>query len=274
MESQKGYAAVNGTRLYYEVAGAGHPLVLLHGFSLDTRMWDDQFAAFAQRYRVVRYDARGFGQSAPPVEGVSYTHRDDLRALLSHLGITSAHVLGLSMGGAIAVTFALAYPEATTALVLVASVLFGMPMTSPFSAASAAREGGVAAARAEWLNSPLFAPAQEHPDIAGRLRAIIDTYSGWHWLHADPHTRSRSQPSAAQRLGEIRVPTLVVVGDRDTPDLLAASDALAAGIPHARKVVIPDVGHMANMEAPEQVNALVLEFLGEAKQTRHGPRVT
>ena len=93
MPTHTGFADVNGTRLYYELAGAGHPLVLIHGFTLDTRMWDDQFAVFAQEYQMLRYDLRGFGKSALPTGG-SYAHTDDLKALLDSLHIAHASFLG------------------------------------------------------------------------------------------------------------------------------------------------------------------------------------
>src|SRR5690349_14993808 len=99
--ARTGVADVNGTRLFYEIAGAGPALVLLHGFSLDARMWDAQFAAFAQRYRVLRYDARGFGRSGVP-GAEHYSHADDLHALLGHLGIAQAALIGFSLGGGIA----------------------------------------------------------------------------------------------------------------------------------------------------------------------------
>ena len=86
MDVQQGLAEVNGARLYYEVAGSGHPLVLIHAYALDTRMWDSQFEEFAQRYQVVRYDVRGFGRSAPPTEE-SYSHVEDLKALLDLLSL-------------------------------------------------------------------------------------------------------------------------------------------------------------------------------------------
>src|SRR5262245_50478023 len=125
MTSQQGLAEVNGTRLSYEAAGEGHPLVLVHGFAADTRAWDDQLAVFARHYRVVRYDARGFGRSALPVEGTPYRHEDDLLALLAYLGVGPAHVLGHSMGGATAVKFALAHAEHTSSLALADSGLEG-----------------------------------------------------------------------------------------------------------------------------------------------------
>jgi len=107
-ESSSGFAEVNGTRLYYEVMGFGQPLILIHGYTLDTRMWDDQIAAFAQNYQVIRYLLRGFGKSGLPT-GESYAHLQDLKALLEHLGIDQAHILGLSLGGAIAIDFAITY---------------------------------------------------------------------------------------------------------------------------------------------------------------------
>jgi 3-oxoadipate enol-lactonase len=265
METQHGFAAVNGTRLYYEVAGGGDPLVLIHGFTLDTRMWDDQFAPFAERYRVVRYDARGFGKSAVP-DDAPYTHADDLAALLGHLSISSAAILGLSMGGGIATDFALEYPTMTRALIAVDSTLGGYRTSDDWNTrfghlGQTARTVGVEATKAEWLADPLFAPANERPDVAARLRQMVMDYSGWRWMHRDPH---RSQePPAAERLTEMTAPTLVLLGERDLPDFHAIADIITRQAPGARKIVLSGVGHMANMEAPEQFNAAVLGFLAE-----------
>jgi len=146
MNNQNGFAEVNGTRIYYETAGSGHPLVLIHGYTLDTRMWDDQFETFAQHYQVIRYDMRGFGKSAFPTDE-NYTHPDDLRALLEHLEIEHAHILGLSMGGGTAIDFALTYPEVADALISADSILegfqwqdFGVSLESVFSRAEDSAE--------------------------------------------------------------------------------------------------------------------------------------
>src|SRR5262245_970929 len=124
MPIHTGFADVNGTRLYYELAGAGHPLVLIHGFTLDIRMWDDQFEVFAQGYQVLRYDLRGFGKSAVPTDA-PYSHPADLHALLTHLGIDHAYLIGLSMGGGIAIDFAVMDPNMTAALIPVDAALLG-----------------------------------------------------------------------------------------------------------------------------------------------------
>ena len=262
LDEQRGTAEVNGTRLYYEVAGSEHPLVLIHGFALDTRMWDYQFEAFAQHYRVVRYDMRGYGKSLPPTDE-SYSHTDDLMALLERLRTDRAHVFGQSRGGAVAIDFALAHPEATGALVLVDPVLGGHSWSQEAARTDGAiwetaAKSGVEAGKAKWLAHPLFAPAREKPEVAARLEQIVSDYSGWHLINTDPGRYA--DPPAAQRLHEIGAPTLVVVGERDLPDFLVIADTLQQ-VPNARKVVLPGVGHMCNMEDPTKFNEVVLDFL-------------
>src|SRR5258708_10375829 len=124
MTTRRGYAEIDGARIYYEIDGAGQPVVFVHGFTLDTRMWDEQVEAFARNYEVIRYDVRGFGRSSP---GTSepFSSVDDLKALLDYLGYRAAHVVGLSMGGGIATSFAAVYPDATLSLLPVDSGLWG-----------------------------------------------------------------------------------------------------------------------------------------------------
>jgi 3-oxoadipate enol-lactonase len=262
MDEQRGYAQVNGTSLYHELTGTGHPLVLIHGFTLDTRMWDDQFEVLAQHYKTIRYDVRGFGRSAVPTDE-DYTHADDLRALLEHLEIAHAHILGLSMGGEIAIDFALAYPEVADSVIAVDSALGGFQgqWCSKTLAAvlSTVRECGIPAAKKYWLGSDLFKPAMSKPRVAARLSQMIADYTGWHLVNNDP-ARSPDVP-ALQRLSEISAPTLVIVGEHDLSDFCAIANILHQHIPVASKVVLPGVGHMCNMEDPDQFNETVLSFL-------------
>jgi pimeloyl-ACP methyl ester carboxylesterase len=264
MPIHTGFADVNGTRLYYELAGTGHPLVLIHGFTLDTRMWEDQFAAFAQQYQVLRYDLRGFGKSYVPTD-IPYTHPDDLHALLTHLGIAHAHILGLSLGGGVAIDFAVTYPYATTTLIPVDAALLGgyeWIEGRPSSAVIAqAQQAGLAAAKTFWLHHPLFVPAHAQPAVATRLAQMVADYSGWHLLHTDPV--QGLNPPASQHLGTITAPTLVIVGERDVVDFQRSADILAEQIAGATKVIMPGVGHMANMEDPTRFNEIVLEFLAD-----------
>jgi len=256
-------AAINGTQLYYEMRGEGEPLVLIHGSTLDTRMWDDQFESLATRYRVIRYDLRGYGKSALP-SGTPYSHADDLRALLDFLDAPRAHVLGLSMGGRIALHHALTYPAATTSLILVDSALDGHPWSSELRASfdainRHAEHVGAKAANEMWLRHPLFAPARELPNVRAKLDQIVSEHSGWEWL-PDECARGIDPPSI-ERLHEIQAPTLIVVGERDLPDFLQIGETLVLGIPNAQCAVMTRVGHMSSMENPEEFNAIVLRFL-------------
>src|SRR5215469_15618598 len=122
---ETGTAELNGTTLYYEVAGAGHTLVLIHGHLLDRRSWDDQFTVFAEKYRVVRYDQRGFGDSGQIVRGEPYSDREDLYELMKFLGIENAYLMGVSGGGALAIDYTLEHPEMVDALIPVTAGLSG-----------------------------------------------------------------------------------------------------------------------------------------------------
>lgn len=261
MRTVEGFADINGARLYYQRMGEGLPLVLIHGFTLDHRMWDDQVAALEQRCQITRYDLRGFGQSSLPTD--TYSHVDDLKELLTYLDIKRAALLGLSMGGGVALNFALAHPDVTCGLILADSTLRGFPWSEETDAMfdavdAAAREGGVEAARASWLAHPFFFPAKEQPAVDHRLRTMIADYSGWHWTHSDTQVLSAS---TTPQLEAISVPTLVIVGERDISDFRAISNQLVRRIPDAQEVVIPRVGHMSNMEAPSMFNWLVQQFL-------------
>jgi 3-oxoadipate enol-lactonase len=267
MEHMAGRAAVNGTHLYYEQAGSGQPLVLIHGFTLNTQMWEDQFAIFARHYRVIHYDMRGFGRSARPTKE-PFTAVDDLCALLDALGVNRTVVLGLSRGGGVAIDFALAYPEHTSALVLVDPALGGWTWSEDFSRsmdelAITAQTQGVEAARQRWLAHPFFLPARERPELAARLAQIVASYSSWSWLYTSPE-RDVDLPTP-RPLEQISVPTLLVMGERDIGEFQVIARHIASSIPQLTKHVLPGVGHMANMEVPEAFNEAVLGFLGNLK---------
>jgi pimeloyl-ACP methyl ester carboxylesterase len=259
-----GFAEVNGTRLYYEDVGSGEPVVLVHAFTLDTRMWDDQFEVLARGFRVIRYDARGFGKSAAPNPGEAYSNADDLAALLDRLDARRAHVVGLSMGGRFALDYAVTYPDRLRSLVVIDGVIGGWQWSREWIAGyapivEAGRRGDVAQATSLWLGLPLFAPAREQPQVGARLKQMVDAYSGWHFVNRNPE-RAVSPP-ALGRLAGIRAPALVLVGERDLPDFHRMSERLEAEIPGARRTTVSGAGHMANMEAPQAVNKALAAFL-------------
>jgi 3-oxoadipate enol-lactonase len=264
-EATTGYADVYGARLYFEMMGMGHPLVLIHAGIADSRMWDDQFTDFAEHYRVIRYDIRGFGKSAMPA-GPSSTSRD-LYGLLTALGIARAYVVGLSIGGGIAIDFTLRYPEMVSALVLVASGLGGTQPSAEMRRADATvdaalERGGIdAAVEAEnrlWVDGPKRTPDQVDPTVRAR---VSEMNGALYRLPEVDAPRERLDPPAIGRLGEIHVPTLILVGDGDVPDVIETANLLEQGIAGARKVVFPGVAHMVNMEQPEAFNRIVLNFL-------------
>lgn len=261
---ETGFAEVNGATLYYEAAGAGHPLCMLHGHLLDSGQWDTQFAAFARHYRVIRYDERGYGQSSTPTE--PFAHHEDLRALLAFLGIEHAYIMGCSGGGAAAIDFALAYPGMADALILVGAALSGYPPSAPdaqMGAIDAAYERGDIEQTVElllqrWTDGVGRAPEQVNPQARTHIRAMTT-----HLLTrptADEHERSL-EPPAFGRLGEIQAPALAIVGANDLPRIIDVASRVEQQAPRARKVVMPDAGHHPNIEHPDQFNQIVLDFL-------------
>lgn len=261
--STTGVLTLPGARLVYEVAGAGSAVVLVHGFGLDLRMWDPQVEPLVARFRVVRYDCRGFGASGPFDPSVPYTHAGDLIALLDHLAIDDAALVGLSFGGQLVLQAALADPARVRGLALLGAVLDGVPW-DPASAEArddVARQvaaGGLRAGRAAWLAHPLFAAARERPDLASRLAAMVADYPGQHWLGQDSHRDTRRLIDVLEGLG---VPVLVAVGERDVPCFREMSAVLARRIPGAEYRVVANAGHMINMERPAAVNDMLTRFL-------------
>jgi 2-succinyl-6-hydroxy-2,4-cyclohexadiene-1-carboxylate synthase len=247
---------------YYEEQGHGFPLVLIHGHTLDHRVWMDLTDELADRFRVITPDMAGHGRSGPAPEGA--TLAGDLAGLLTHLQIERAAICGLSMGGGAAISFALHCPERCAALIPVDAALFGYRFTewSTKPYVTIARSQGLPAGLEAWLNDPLFAGAARVPGLAERLRAIVLEYPGYSWLGpvASPVPPG---PPEADRLAEIAAPTLVIVGEHDLPDFQRQAALLAQQIPGARKAVVAESGHLVPVEQPDRFVALLTGFLNE-----------
>lgn len=261
--ARAGVAEVNGTRLYYEITGTGPHVVLLHGGNLDARMWDDQVPFLAKTFSVTRYDIRPYGRSALTEKGFSSV--DDLAALMDHLQIARASLVGLSLGGRIAIDFALTYPSRVDKLVLMGPGLTGYPLNQADEAVKAiitrAQAGDAQGAMDLWLQHPMMAPAMARPALAPRIRALAKDNAKI--FTALPVGERLPDPRAIHRLAEIRVPTLLIVGARDVPDIHKIVKLLASRVRDARTHVIPAAGHLPNMEDPARVNRLLGEFLTE-----------
>lgn len=268
-----GVAHVNDTELSYDVGGSGHPLTFIHGMLVDRRSWDDQFDVFARQFRVVRYDMRGWGDSLQEQAEPPFSPRQDLLKLLNSLNIQKTYLLGLSGGGQIALDFTLEHPHTVAALILVASGLSGVPM--PLTETVQAFAGQYYGALQQkdipsavnvtvrmWVDGPRRTPEQVNVQARSRITAMLTQHIQRHgdFLAHQPHMLPL-EPSAINRLAEVNVPTLIVVGDEDWSRVLEMADTLERGIAHAKKVVIAGTAHHPNMEKPEEFNRVVLEFL-------------
>jgi pimeloyl-ACP methyl ester carboxylesterase len=263
--ADSGTVSVNGTYLFYEEAGSGSVVVLLHAGMLDRRMWNPQFAPLAREHRVIRYDIRGYGKSGPA--DTPYRSIDDLFGLLQALDVRQASLVGVSQGGRIAIDFALERPDMVDRLVLTAPGLSGWKSsnsdTAYFPAARRARDqGDVAALGLSYLGSAYLLPAMEQPDLVDPLRQMT-AENGKHWMEILKlgDLEATADPPAIRRASEIRSPVLLVLGTRDLPDIYGIADTLEAGVPDLRRVTIEGAGHLVNLEQPEQFTGLVLDFL-------------
>jgi len=266
MSRTTGTVGVNGAEVYYEVAGEGEPLVLVHAGISDSRMWDAQADAFTRHYRTIRHDLRGFGRS-PMVEG-PYSHHADLLALLDALDIGRSAFVGCSMGGGAVIDFALENPERVDSLVLVGSAVGGFEFDEgtpqEWDELVAADEAGDLERVSElevrmWVDGPRRGPEVVDPAVRDLVRGMNLIALKNEALELGEEREL--QPPAATRLSQIRAPTLVLVGEVDRTRTLAAADLLAKDLPNARKVVMPGTAHLPNMERPEEFNRLVLDFL-------------
>jgi 3-oxoadipate enol-lactonase len=260
-----GTADVHGARLYYEVAGEGYPLVLIHAGIADSRMWDVQFRTFAQDYFVVRYDMRGYGRSK--IVPGDFAYYEDLAGLLNALNIESASLIGASLGGSTAIDFTLAYPDRVDALVTAAASVSGHTWSNlalqKWGAIDEALEDDHKDRALElevrmWVDGPTRRPDQVDAEIREKVREMIaPTYE----ILPGIARETRLDPPAVQRLAEIKAPTLALVGDSDMPDMMTIADNIEAQVMGARKVVISGAAHMINMERPRKFNQAVRQFL-------------
>ena len=269
-KSESGRAPIDQARLYYEIAGEGEPFLMIHAGVADSRQWDGEFAHFANRYRVIRYDMRGYGKTEP-VEG-EFSHLQDVTTLLEHLHVNRPLiVMGCSMGGGLAMNLALTEPGRVRALIMVGSGPTGLELDVPalakFADAEKAFEAGDLDRLAEIETQIWF-------DVVGRTAAQVNQAMRRRVYEMDRNVlaleskglgkRTPDIPgSAAGRLSEIHVPVLVIVGVHDTPYIQAAADYMVAKMPSARKVVIEDAAHLPNMDHPDEFQRVVTDFLDE-----------
>lgn len=248
----------DGIRIHYEVTGHGPALILTHGYSSTGDMWAGQIAPLSQHFKVITWDMRGHGRSDYPREQAAYSEEAtvaDMAALLDAVGAKEAIVGGLSLGGYMSLAFNATHPERTRALLIID--------TGPGYKNDQARDGWNANAirRAERFEAPISeGGGLPDPAKVGAEVRLANHRDATGLARAARGMLTQKNARVIESLPAVGVPAVVIVGADDTP-FLAASDYMAAKIPGAAKVVIPDAGHSANIDQPEAFNAALLDFL-------------
>lgn len=267
-QTKSGFVNIDEAQIYYETAGKGTPFVMIHAGVADSRQWNNEFPFFANNYQVLRYDMRGYGKSEP-AEG-EFSHLSDLVSLLNALKLPEPLIMmGCSMGGGLAMDFALAHPSRVKALIMVGSGPSGLELDVPrpakFADVEKAFEAGDLDLTAEietqiWFDGSGRLPEQVNQEMRKLLyemnRKALD-YEARGLGKRLPNT----QIPAFDRLNELNIPVLIIVGVHDTPYILAAADYMVEHLPSARKVKIEDAAHLPNMDHPDEFQTIVKAFL-------------
>jgi 3-oxoadipate enol-lactonase len=262
---------LNGIELAYDEVGEGPPLLLLHAGIVDRRMWDDVVPAFAERFRVVRCDLRGYGETPLPAGPFSYAA--DAAGLLDALGVEGAHVVGVSLGGHVALDLALAHPSSVDRLVLAGSGIDGWEHDAELKAAWVEEEAAFERGdldEAAWISvrTWLDSPTRDDQAVDPALRRRVFEMQRLALDHENPEAHGEwLTPSRRERLGDVSAPTLVLVGELDQPGFGRIARFLAAGIPGARFEELPGVAHLPPMEDPTGFARTAIAFLEESTTT-------
>jgi serine-type D-Ala-D-Ala carboxypeptidase len=261
--------------LYYEESGSGAPLILLHGHSLDRRQWAPQIAAFEKSHRLIRYDLRGYGRSELPPEDLNRLHANDLNDLMDKLRISGAHLVGLSLGGTVVTDFLALYPDRVLSAVMAGGDLFDVPgPDEPWTQSAVAKrreeiaelkKHGVFAFKRRWYDALINRSGSRKDRLREPLWRMIDEWQAWQPLHVEPRLVLGRAARAKLLATQPRAPVLIIRGE-----LEARGASIAPLLPQSRVVVIPDCGHISNMEQPEVFNAALRQFLRSAAWQRPG----
>ncbi len=267
---QTGYAEINNARLYFELAGTGTAFVMIHAGIADCRMWEEEFAHFAKSHQVLRFDMRGYGKSLP-VAG-KFNIQDDLRALLAFLDVGPPVILmGCSIGAGLAIDYALTHPDEVQSLILVGGEPAGFEADAEwpeelFAQSEQAFKSGDVDRVAEidmkiWFDG--FGRSAENLNREARKRAFdMARLVAEHEIkEIGRHVRKTFEAQAVDRLAELKMPSLAIIGENDLPFLKLAADYLSTHILGATRALISDAAHLPNMEHPEQFRAIVEDFL-------------
>lgn len=256
-----GYVNVGNDSIFFETLGSGKVIILIHDGLIHREVWDSQFSLFSKDYRVIRYDRRGYGKSSPA--SGTYSNLEDLSALFTQLKIDKACLIACSSGGALAIDFTLKHPPMVRSLVLVGAVVGGFSYTRHFN-----RRGGyfpndltdIQKIRLYYASDDPYAIYRENNAAKEKAIELVKKYP--QEVYNPPSYSHQSTPTF-QRLNEIKIPALILVGEFDIPDVHAHAGVINAGILNSKRKIIPKAGHLIPMEQPDLFNETVIKFLND-----------
>ena len=267
---KQGRVNVGNGSLYYEEAGQGEPIIFVHGHSLDHRMWDEQFSVLAKKYRVIRYDLRGYGISSSQTEDYQFTHAEDLVTLMDSLHIKKAHIVGLSLGGFITADMLAYFPDRMLSAFLASGNIRkskgpSEPMTPEEARVrdkeiAALKEKGVDVMKKEWFEGLMKSGGSQRERMRESLWQMIDEWDAWQPLHKEVRVVDGLDAIEELKKNHPDVPALIVEG-HSSGNRFSKEPPILQYLPNGKLKVIDDCGHMLNMERPEEFNAALEEFL-------------
>jgi len=257
--STSGYIKSGDDSIFYETAGSGNAIILIHDGLLHREVWNDQFSFFSKDFQVIRYDRRGYGKSSPATG--SYTHQDDLKSLYEQLKIDSAILVACSSGGALAIDFTIDNPQMVNGLVLVGAIVRGFPYTSHMRNRGGHLPDSFENELAELIYYATDDPYNIYSKNTEAKKKAVDMLQSYPKRVVTRQKFTRQQTPTYRRLNEINTPTLVLIGEFDIPDVHAHAGAINAGISHSRRLIIPESGHLIPLEQPELFNEAVMNFI-------------
>lgn len=244
------------TDLNYRVTGQGTPIIFIHGFTLDHRMWSPQVEYFSKTHQVITYDMRGFGKS--PIPTNTYSHHQDLANLFNHLKINKAHIVGLSLGGEIALDFATSHPGKCQTITTIDGSINGYKSTIDWDVH--AQDQSLEKVKQNWLNHQVFKETRKNKYAMSVIKPQIAAYSGWHWLQKDIY-KQKLTSSTLKSLSKITCPTQIILGEKDLNYFHTIANLIQQKLPNAKIHIIPNSGHIPNLETPKQCNQIIKKFI-------------
>lgn len=264
------WVGVGGGRLYIELTVQGPPVLLIHGWALDHRMFSPQVGPLSRTLSVIAYDRRGFGQSEAPPD--LRLELDDIDRILDELGFESVHLIGMSQGGRIALRYAATKPQRVRSLMLQGAVVDGLTFENhnddsvPIGEyVDLAKAGKLNKVREKWLGHPMMRLDAKYKDEIRLLCSIISDYSGIDLIQFEPDSFTFSVDVLAAMSNFAR-PTLLLTGKEETETRRRHATELVHRIPNCREVIFSDSGHLCNLTEPDLYNKAVIEFCRKAEE--------